>query len=161
MTKDDLVKDWVMRYSMTREKAERYVDDLYWEFCSALVDGGEVQFRGIGTWTTTVRQNGRRVIRMRPSRSLLATANETLQPEKYAEASSVPILQQPSTRIPLLIAHLFDRWPHRDFLDQVGDIAGTDSPRLLHLLEEAVAACLHFDPDSPGPFLEFLKAHLR
>jgi hypothetical protein len=130
---------------------------MYREFCAALATGGEVQLRGIGTWKTVVRKNGRRAIQLRPSGALARAANRMPLRSKDPKASSLPIPEQPSARIPMLIAQVFGRWPHRDFLQAVGQIAGLDSGRLLRILEEMVRRGMRYDPDFTVPFLDVLQ----
>ena len=127
MTRSDLASDWRERFMMTPAHAQSCVDELYRDFCAALATGGEVQLRGIGTWKTAVRKNGRRVIQLHPSGTLVRAANRMPPRSKDPKASPLSIPKQPSARIPVLIAQIFGRWPHRDFLQEVGRIAGLDS----------------------------------
>ena len=101
---------------MTPAHAQSCVDDLYRDFCAALATGGEVQLRDIGTWNTVVRKNGRRAIQLRASGTLVRAANRMPPQSKDPKASSLPIPEQPSARIPMLIAQVFDKWPSRKFL---------------------------------------------
>ena len=157
MTRSDLANDWKERFRMTPGHAQSCVDELHRDFCAALATGGEVQLRGIGTWKTAVRKNGRRVIQFRPGGALVRAVNRMPPRSKDPKASSLPIREQPSARIPMLIAHLFDKWPHRDFLQEVGRIAGLDSGRLLCILEEMVRRGMRYDPDFTVPFLDVLR----
>jgi nucleoid DNA-binding protein len=157
MTRSDLASDWRERFKLTPAHAQSCVDELYRDFCAALAAGGEVQLRGIGTWKTAVRKNGRRVIQLRASGTLVRAANRMPPQSKDTKASSLPIPKQPSARIPMLIAHLFDKWPHRDFLQKVGRIAGLDSDRLLRILEEMVRRDMSYDPNFWVPFLDLLQ----
>ncbi len=161
MTRSDLANDWVERFLMTPAHAQSCVDELYRDFCAAVAAGGEVQLRGIGTWKTAVRKNGRRVIQMRPSGTLVRAANRMPPRSKDAKASPPPIAKRPSARIPVLIAQLFDKWPSRQFLQKVGGIAGLDNSRLLRLLEEMLRCGMRYDPSFTVPFLDFLEQHLR
>jgi len=161
MTRRDLASDWVARFQMTPARAQSCVDELYRDFCAALAAGGEVQLRGIGTWKTAVRKNRRRGIRMHPSGALVRAANSMLPQSKNAAVSSLPLSKRPSARIPLLVAQLFGKWPSRQFLKIVGQIAGSDSSGLLRLLEEMLRCRMSYDPGFPVPFVEFLKEHLR
>jgi nucleoid DNA-binding protein len=156
MTRSDLASDWRERF-MTPAHAQSCVDDLYRDFCTALATGGEVQLRGIGTWKTAVRKNGRRVIQLRPSRAMVRAANRMPPRSRDTKASLLPIPKQPSARIPLLVAQIFDKWPHRDFLQEVGRIAGLDIDRLLRILEEMVRRGMRYDPDFTVPFLDVLR----
>jgi nucleoid DNA-binding protein len=157
MTRSDLARDWRERFRMTPAHAQSCVDEMYRDFCAALATGGEVQLRGIGTWKTVVRKNGRRAIQLRASGMLVRTANRMPPRSKDPEASPLPIPEQPSARIPVLIAQIFDKWPHRDFLQEVGRIAGLDSGRLLRILEEMVRRGMRYDPDFTIPFLDVLQ----
>jgi hypothetical protein len=76
---------------------------------------------------------------------------------KDPKASSLPISKQPSARIPVLIAQIFDKWPSRKFLQTVGRIAGLDSGRLLRVLQEMVRCDMRYDPSFTVPFLDFLQ----
>jgi hypothetical protein len=80
---------------------------------------------------------------------------------KDAEASSRPISTQPSARISVLIAQLFNSWPSRRFLQKAGRIAGSDSSRLLRLLKEMVGCGTSYDSDFTDPFLAVLEQDLR
>jgi hypothetical protein len=144
---------------MTPAHAQSCVDEVYRDFCAALSAGGEVQLRGIGTWKTAVRKNGRRVIQMRPSGALVRAANSMPPRSKDAKVSPLSISKQASARIPVLIAQIFDKWPHRDFLEEVGKIAGVDSYRLFRILEEMVRCGMRYDPNFTVPFLDFLEQH--
>ena len=157
MTGSDLASDWRERFRMTPTHAQSCVDELYRDFCAALATGGEVQLRGIGTWKTVVRKNGRRVIQLRPSRALVRAANRMQPRSKDPKASSLPIREQPSARIPMLIAQIFDKWPSRIFLQRVGGIAGLDGGRLLRILDEMVRRGMRYDPDFTVPFLDVLQ----
>ena len=157
MNRSDLARDWRERFMMTPAHAQSCVDELYRDFCAALATGGAVQLRGIGTWKTVVRKNGRRVIQLRPSGTLVRAANRMPPRSKDPKASALSIPKQPSARIPVLIAQIFGRWPHRDFLQAVGQIAGLDSGRLLRILEEMVRCDMRYDPDFTVPFLHVLQ----
>jgi nucleoid DNA-binding protein len=157
MTRSELANDWRERFRMTPAHAQSCVDELYRDFCSGLATGGEVQLRGIGTWKTTVRKNGRRVIQLRPSGTLVRAGNKMPPRSRDPKASPLPIREQPSARIPVLIAQLFDKWPSRKFLQTVGGIAGLDSGRLLLILEEMVRCQMRYDPTFTVPFLDFLQ----
>jgi len=157
MTRSDLVSDWRERFMMTPAHAQSCVDELYRDFCAALATGGEVQLRGIGTWKTVVRKNGRRAIQLRASGTLVRAANRMSPRSKDPKASSLPIREQPSARIPMLIAQIFDKWPSRKFLQTVGRIADLDSGRLLRILEEMVRCEMGYDPSFSVPFLDFLQ----
>jgi nucleoid DNA-binding protein len=159
MTRSDLASDWRARFMMTPAHAQSCVDELYRDFCAALATGSEVQLRGIGTWKTAVRKTGRRVIKLRPSGALVRAANRMPPRSKDAKASALPISKQPSARIPVLIAQIFDKWPHRDFLQEVGRIAGLDSSLLLRILEEMVRCGMRYDPGFTVPFLDFLEQY--
>ena len=157
MTRHDLANDWRARFAMTPAHAQSCVDELYRDFCAALATGGEVQLRGIGTWKTAVRKNGKRVIQLRPSRALVRAANRMPPRSRDTKASPLPIPKHPSARIPLLVAQIFDKWPHRDFLQEVGRIAGLDIDRLLRILEEMVRCDMRYDPSFTVPFLDVLQ----
>jgi hypothetical protein len=157
MTRSDIASDWRERFVMTPAHAQSCVDEMYRDFCAALATGGEVQLRGIGTWKTAVGKNGRRVIQFRPGGALVRAVNRMPPRSKDPKASSLPIREQPSARIPMLIAQIFDKWPHRDFLQEVGRIAGLDSGRLLCILEEMVRRGMRYDPDFTVPFLDVLQ----
>jgi len=157
MTRHDLANDWSARLAMTPAHAQSCVDEMYRDFCAALATGGEVQLRGIGTWKTVVRKNGRRVIQLRPSGTLVRAANMMPPRSKDTKASSLPIPKQASARIPVLIAQLFDKWPSRKLLQTVGGIAGLDSGRLLRILEEMVRRGMRYDPTFTVPFLDVLQ----
>jgi nucleoid DNA-binding protein len=157
MTRSELAGDWRERFMMTPAHAQSCVDELYRDFCAALATGGEVQLRGIGTWKTVVRKNGRRAIQLRASGTLVRAANRMPPRSKAPKASSLPIPKQPSARIPMLIAQIFDKWPSRKFLQRVGGIAGLDSGRLLRILEEMVRRGMRYDPDFTVPFLDVLQ----
>lgn len=157
MTRSDLASDWVARFMMTPAHAQSCVDELYRDFCAALATGSEVRLRGIGTWKTAVRKNGRRVIQLRPSGTLVRAANRMPPRSKETKASPLSIPKQPSARIPVLIAQIFDKWPSRKFLQMVGGIAGLDSGRLLRILEEMVRCGMRYDPKFNVPFLDFLQ----
>src|ERR1035438_3725230 len=152
MTRSDLASDWRERFMMTPAHAQSCVDEMYRDFCAALATGGEVQLRGIGTWKTLVRKNGRRVIQLRPSGTLVRAANRMPPRSKGTNASPQSIPKEPSARIPVLIAQLFDKWPNRKFLQRVGGIAGLDSHRLLRILEEMVRRGMRYADDFPIPF---------
>jgi nucleoid DNA-binding protein len=157
MTRSDLASDWRERFRMTPAHAQSCVDEMYRDFCAALATVGEVQLRGIGTWKTAVRKNGRRVIQLRPSGTLVRAANKMPPRSKDPKASPLPIPKQASARIPVLIAQLFDKWPSRKFLQTVGGIAGLDSGRLLRILEEMVRRGMRYDPTFTVPFLDVLQ----
>ena len=157
MTRHDLANDWRARFAMTPAHAQSCVDEMYRDFCAALATGGEVQLRGIGTWKTVVRKNGRRVIQLRPSGTLVRAANKMPPRSKDPKASSLSISKQPAARIPMLIAQIFGKWPSRQFLQRVGGIAGLDSGRLLRILEEMVRRGMRYDPDFTVPFLHVLQ----
>jgi hypothetical protein len=142
---------------MTPAHARSCVDELYRDFCAALETGGEVQLRGIGTWKTVVRKNGRRAIQLRPSGALARAANRMPLRSKDTKAAPLPIPKQPSARIPMLIAQIFGKWPSRQFLQRVGGIAGLDSGRLLRILEEMVRCDMRYDPSFTVPFLDVLQ----
>lgn len=156
MTRNDLVSDWVARFLMPPTEARRCVDELYRDFCAVLAAGGEVQLRGVGTWKTAARKNGRRVVQLRPSGTLVRAANRMPPRSKDAEAWSRQISKEPSARIPVLIAQIFAKWPSREFLQIVGQIAGSDGSGLLRLLEEMVGSGMTYDPDFTDRFLAAL-----
>ena len=89
MTRSDLASDWRERFRMTPAHAQSCVDDLYRDFCAALVTGGEVQLRDIGTWNTVVRKNGRRAIQLRASGTLVRAANR-MPPQSKGESVETP-----------------------------------------------------------------------
>jgi nucleoid DNA-binding protein len=157
MTRRNLAGDWSKRFLMTPAHAQSCVDEMYRDFCMALAKGGEMQLRGVGTWKTAVRKNGRRVIQLRPSHALVRAANGMPPRSRAEKVCSPPISKQPSARIPVLIAQIFGAWPSRQFLQRVGEIAGLDSRRLLRILEEMVRRGMGYDPGFTAPFLKSLR----
>jgi hypothetical protein len=97
------------------------------------------------------------VIQLRASGTLVRVANRMPPRSKDPKASSLPVPEQPSARIPMLIAQIFDKWPSRKFLQTVGGIAGLDGGRLLRILEEMVRRGMRYDPDFTVPFLDVLQ----
>ena len=160
MTRRDLASDWSKRFMVTPEHAQICIDEMYRDFCGELAKGDEVQLRGVGTWKTSMRRNGRRVVQLRPSRALVRAANGMPPRSKDSKASTLPIPKQPSARIPMLIAQIFGKWPSREFLQRVGRIAGLDSGRLLRVLEEMARCGMGYDPDFTAPFLQFIDRQL-
>jgi hypothetical protein len=94
---------------------------------------------------------------LRASGTLVRAANRMPPRSNDLEASSLPIREQPSARIPMLIAQIFGKWPSRKFLQRVGGIAGLDSGRLLRILEEMVRCDMGYDPSFTVPFLDVLQ----
>ena len=97
------------------------------------------------------------MIQLRASGTLVRAANRMPPRSRDPKASPRSIPKQASSRIPVLIAQIFDKWPSRKFLQTVGKIAGLDSDRLLHILEEMVRCDMRYDPSFTVPFLDFLQ----